>query len=443
MKLSSHYTDLAIAGGKKRRRVVSNWCNYAEPGTHLRLSAPGVEVAQSAPAHWDGRFDFSDVSQRAPLQGFFRDATDPDNRALIGCRIAARPGAWLNLKAVDVRPVDAEIEEGGAAVRWRDLWPSCDIVFRPGRHRLDKLIVCREPGHPLTFEFTIRLADGLVLNFRDGGAVVLDERGDVVLRLPAPWARDSSTTALDPEGARVGVTMAEGEPRTLGGHVYRVLRLDLDPEDVARATYPVTVDPSVVIAGTAAIEDNWLRSVAPTQNQGSNSRLYVYAPGRNGDVSILRCLPGYAPPASSVVDARLSLRFNSSHSPIAAFLIQDINASWAELTSCWNLARAGQAWAGGSSGCSVSGVDHVADAEPPSVSVINTSYYTFVLGALRAQSFAASSAGLVIKSLATGTGFTYADSTEATINQPYFEIDYEETPTTSAAHYRRRLLLGG
>jgi hypothetical protein len=378
---SPHWTDAPHPSGKGRRRVISNWCNYHSQG-EWRASAPGASQAQGAPPEWVGAFDFSHASTQAPLQCFFRDAMDVGNRAMVGVRLSDRSGAWLNLKALDCSSADAVIEDGGASVRWPSLWPQTDLVFKPGRHKLAKELVLHAPGHPLAFEFSLRLAPGHVLAFADGGARVLDSDGAEVLRLPPPWAHDSATTGPGLDGHQsVGVTMTEGIERRIGGVAYRTIRLDLDGDDLASAVYPVVVDPTVQISGQAAVEDGYIYQ-GSAANYGGQAWQFV---GRftSGGVNrvIARPLAGHIP-AGRITRLVYSMwRFSySSSTEAGAMVAHAITAAntWAEGTAAGTAQEGSVSWAQraysatdpvywvGAAGCSTSGVDYESDANPPS-----------------------------------------------------------------------------
>jgi len=440
IRRSHHWTDTPLEG-RRRRRTIGNWLNYCEPGGEWRPSSPAVQSAQGAPPNWAGAFDFSFKSEEAPLQCFLRDAADVGNRAMVGVRMAGRPGSWLNFKALDCSSVDAVVV--GPAVWWPDLWPQCDLRYRPGRHKLVKEIICHGPGHPETFAFSLRTTPGHSIVFAGGGARVLDDGGDEVLRLNPPWAHDSSTVHPTPGGHKpIGVTLHEGEPRVIGGRAHQVVELALDPEDLEGAVYPVTIDPTVQITGTTDIEDTSLIS-ANDNNYGGSDTIYT------GQASAWRGLVRIAEissiPAGTITALKMIAYAStaSSFEPLVAHIVTDAN-NWVEGTltgvpqvgsACWMQSRySEQDWAG-SVGCGTSGVDYDADASPPE-HFYTTGWHTFDLKpewATAWRNAVREPNGIRFVQKAPALGTVYLLSTERVGYELYFEIDYEEGAAASIA----------
>lgn len=418
------------------RRRVSNWLNYREPGQDWQPSTPGAAQAQGAPPAWSGAFDFSHQSHHAPLQCYFRDAMDAGNRAMVGCRISERPGCWLNIKALDCTSADAVIEDGGAAVRWPSLWPQADLVYRPGRHKLAKELHLHAPGHPLAFEFSVRLAAGHALEFVGGGARVLDIDGAEVLRLPSPWAHDSATTGLGPDGhQQIGVTMTEGDSRRIGGVAYRTIRLEVSADDLASAVYPVWVDPTVTVSGTTDIEETRIQSNAGNSNFGGDTVLYFGYSSRIN--SLVRIAAGALPCDTITGFGMTAYWWSSLNLDIDAYHVVDVN-SWVEGTAgaaaqagsaCWNQAKyTVQNWAGGANGCGISGNDFDADANPPSIRPPSTGWHTISLPVQWATEWvsgARATNGFVMIERSGAAGYPACYTTEHATLPLYFEVDYE------------------
>ncbi len=369
---AQHWTDFPL-GGRSHRRVLSNWLNYQEPGGSWETSAPGAVTAPGVPPNWSGVFDFTYQSAQAPLQCFFRDALDPNNRAMVGARLCDRPSCWVNFKAVAGSSVDAVVEESGLAIRWPDLWSDCDLIYRPGRGKIQKEIVCKASGHPIVFEFTVQLAPQCTLVFEAGHAIIQDDTGTTVLVVLAPFAHDSTA----PEPKPIGVTMTEGAP--VAGR--QVIRLELDQADLVAAVYPIIVDPTVIISGTTDIEDNMMQSTGLPINYGLRPFLDIaLVLGVLGDTrrSLVR-VKGSAIPNEVISGFRWLVWRVSSAGEVAAgildlFRIVDANI-WVEGTgpvfgavengsSCWRQAKLNALnWAGGiDSGCGVIGTDTDASA---------------------------------------------------------------------------------
>lgn len=434
IRRANHWTD--APHGEGRRRTLSNWLNFWTQGQGWAPCAPAATPAQGTPPNWPGQFDFSHGSQAAALQCFFRDATDPGNRAMVGARLSARPGSWLNLKALDCTAADVELEAGNA--RWPDLWAQTDLIFRPGRGKLQKEIICKAPGHPLVFRFTVKIAPGHTFEVANGLGRLLDE-GSEVLELRSPFASDAN-------GEAIQIVMRASNP--VGP--FQVVELALDPADLAGAVYPVTVDPTVVISGTTDIEDNLMYQGGVTTNYGGAVFAIFGLRLANQRTRTLFRIDESTIPSGSITAFRMlawrySNAFSANPGTLEFYIIKDAN-DWVEGTSgggpqagsaCWNQAKyLSQNWAG-SVGCGTSGVDYDADASPPSWPYLARTAGPDVLHTIPLDAAwpplwrdaARVNNGIIGfgDEITTSTQF-FIRSSESAGNPLSFEIDYTELP---------------
>lgn len=368
-----HWTDTRV-GPRLARRTISNWCNYRTPRHSWRPSDPRVELATGVPDDWEGQFDFRHHSLRGPAQVFFDDATDSANRAMIGLRRADRPGAWFNLKWLGVRPSVAP-QVSARSARWDELYDGTDVAYDLSGSGFKERLTLR-PGHPASFRFALRIPDRLSHELLAGGTIVLrDEAGAEVIRLLAPWGRDT-----EDRGVRVAV--AEGPPITVGPRTFPTFRLVPDPEDLGGAVYPVEIDPTALI-GAADIEDNSIFSgVYVSHNYGgwpfastgvwTSQFLGRHIMRINPDTIPNGIITGFRHKFYQVPDSP----FTDNGGILDYYAIKDAN-DWVEGTatvpqtgsSCWNAAKLdAQNWAGHPTlGCGVSGTDYHADFSPPNI----------------------------------------------------------------------------
>lgn len=388
-------------------------------------AAPHLTVPFDAPSNWIGAFDLARYSRCGALQIGVGDTSDPSNRALFGLRRSDQPDAWINIKAYDgVQAIDPMWDPDGLTASFPGLWPNADVSFSISRHRIDKRIVMAS-GAPTIYRFTLRKSPGLTHEWQPNGALLFrNDEGGPVFVLPPPWASDDN-------GAAVSVTMSEEDPVEIGGHSYSVIKLTVDADDFAGATFPVTVDPTTQITGTTGIEDNWLWASSPNANAGGYSLLFVRESGFLLR-SVVRILASNIP-AGIVTGFRLLAYVGSSVDTVNAYFVADTN-DWVEgsaLTviqagsSCWNYAKYNsQEWAGGQNGCGISGTDYDADVSPPQISPAPNQWNSFDLKiewpSLWRDGVRAANGILLLG----GTTSTVIDSTEGA-NPLYFEIDHE------------------
>lgn len=436
---------------EKRKRVLLNWSGFKEPDREWRASNPDIEDNQTLPDYWDGAYDFRHRALESPLQCFFGDFNDTDNPAMVGVRLADRPRCWLNIRPMNVRPGSVAQVVNPRVLRWPEVWPNSALRFRAAANKLEKTIRLTAPGHPAVFRFTLRVPDGTSIEFGNNAARILDDQGVERLRLNAPWGKDSSTVNPDTiDGSNpIRVRMQEGNSQVINGRTYQVVRLVPHPDDLAGATYPVEIDPTATISGTANIEDANMRSNAVNNNYGGATTLLIGYLGYGH--GLVRISPGSIP-AGTITAFRLYVYSTRSDTIEAeAFFITDAN-DWVEGassgapatgTACWNQAKyTVQDWAG-SPGCQTSVVDFDADPTPPTKTMPGAGWYEWILDpawpplwrdAVRVSN------GIKIRATTSVGDFTYFCATEHATVPLYFEIDYDTGGAPVAAMLPRRMV---
>lgn len=432
IRRSQHWTDVPLVG-HKRRRTISNWMNFRTPHHGFILAAPLIAEATRKPDDWDGNFDFQRTSQAGALQTFFGDTRDPDNPAMVGLRLADRPAFWVNFRAIGTLPNPVVVAEG-ARHAWRGLWKNTTLRYVDSAHKLTKEIILRERPHPVRFRFSVRLPPHLTLVFRNGGGAILGPNGNERLTLLTPWGRDANDKTI-------GVTMRQGLDTVRG---LPVIVIEVNEDDLVGASYPVTIDPTTIISGTTDIEDADLVSLWPF-SQYNYGGLATANLATNAPTHLLRLVSGI--PNGNITGFRFFLKsMQSNTNTIQAHFVADANdyvegsggGIAPEVGACnWFYAKhATQSWAG-SNGCNTSGVDYDADLSPPTLALSGaTGWETFVLDSewpplwrdgIRTVN------GMRI-TMNTGTSARWwASEAPLGVNQPYFEIDYEEAAAASIA----------
>lgn len=383
IRRAQHWTDTPIEG-RKRRRQIRNWANYRTPHHGFVAAAPLITEATRKPDDWDGEFDFQRTSQAGALQTFFGDTRDLANPAMVGLRLADRPGFWVNFRAMGTLPNPDTIAEG-ARHAWRGLWKNTTLRYIDSAHKLTKEIVLREPGHPTRFRFSVKLPPHLTLIFRNGGGAILGPNGTERLTLLAPWGEDA-------DGKAIRATMRQGLDTSRG---LPTVVIEVNEDDLAGAVYPVTIDPTATITGTTDIEDNWLQQNVSNRNRGADTTLDLNnSTAGNRRRGVIRISAGSIPAGSisgfrMLTDVTLVLLDAQASQVVEVYFIADAN-DWVEGTvdssvqigsSCYGQKKlAEEDWAGGLiSGCGVSGTDYDADGSPPTMSVSVTGPQTFTL----------------------------------------------------------------
>lgn len=461
---SQHWLDEPQARGRKR--TIKNWMHYRAPQAESKLVAddfdPWIETRPRAKPpngvipKWTGNIDMAFASLDAPLQAFAGDTTDAKNSALWGVRCADRPDSWANWKAYGVKEgVAPKIEEDEAGnvigATWPGLWPGADLEIRHEGHKASKTIVVRERSAPTHYEFTLKMAGGHEAVESGGGLSIRDAQGVERMAVRAPWARDSATTGIGPDGAQYfAATLKRMADVTIkGGGKVACYAIDIDPRDLASAVLPLYIDPTTTISGTAAIEDTQLRADAAS-NLNFGGRVNMYC-SLNLWIPLIRVTQASLPDGSYTA-ARLKA-YCEEHSgggakTPTAYQVSSAN-TWVEgskdyaveVGACsWGHAKHDtQAWAG-SAGCQTANVDYITTGST-TISVTGTGAFT---ATLPTAWFAAWKSGAVVANgfmLDDGVYYFAISSTESATpaRRPYFEIDYSTASPHAASMLARRI----
>lgn len=432
---SQHWTDVPTGPKGKRTRTISNYINYQDQAGTWRASDPAIEDGD------DGQGGgYEQRSVRAPLQAFIGKAATPLQSARYMVRLSDKPGYWVQIAASDGADVAKVLDRPGRKSSWPNLWTNTTLSYTIGRARVIKELVLSAAGHPASYTFTMRHpGNHSHVVGADGSISFKDVQGVEWLKSPPPWGEDAN-------GNPIRVTLVEGAP--LLGPVFQVV-LTPNADDLAGAAYPVTVDPSVVISGTSAIEDNYLY-ISSNSNYGGSSQWRFIE-----DVGILR-IKSTAFPAGTIDAFRWKPYveyYTSTGRNVAFHRILPANADWVEGTasavaqtgsSCANWkayhVSTPTAWAG-SAALGTSGVDYEAAAGVTKNFNTGVGWYTITLPLAWAalwQSTPSSNGGFRAKSV-SGSGFVRITSTEGGANSQYFEIDYTEPPASTSTTIRSNL----
>lgn len=453
---SQHWRDEHLSQ-RERRRTIGHFLHYWSRARQLWVPTdPAVEEQGSAPAEWSGTWDFRIASLRGALQCFLGDTTDASNRCLVGVRRADRPGVWLNIKALGVNAVNETIDVAARSVTWVDAWTNADLTFVAHRHKLEKRILLKTPGHPASFRFALRLAAGLTYAVASNVLRIYDSQGVEVLRTRPPWGEDAN-------GNLVRVGLVEAASITVGGRTYPTVRVVPLAADLETATYPVTVDPTTTISGTTDIQDALMNASGATLNYGGQSSQYGVQVGvqnlTGSNRRTLLRLAASAIPAGTLTALRSCLtRYSYSGCTVAGqinwYICTDASA-WVEGSSTAALENGACCWghavyntlAWNTAGCGGSGTDYDADADPPTTAFAayttgDPVLFTTTLDVAWAQAWKAASRvnnGMVIMEPSASNGKAFlAASSEYSANQPYFEVDYTTGPSAGVLYHHAR-----
>ncbi|MGH2967076.1 MAG: DNRLRE domain-containing protein, partial [Solirubrobacterales bacterium] len=190
--------------------------------------------------------------------------------AIGGTTIALRPVNPDAGKGTDLPPVAAVGGIGPADVA--DVFPGVDLRVFPTAAGANTFLVLGAPRPETAWTFAID-APGLTLSLEADGAIVYrNADGQPVARMPAPYAVDSTPDEFLGSG-RTTMNVSYSLGKTADGTPTVTVSLD-DPDWLAKAVYPVYVDPPTYIynAGTNTYGDSSVSQAWPTANYANYNR---------------------------------------------------------------------------------------------------------------------------------------------------------------------------
>lgn len=438
---------------QNKKRIIQNWLNFKLPNRDWQESNLITEEVLSIPDNWTGQFDFKYQQLNSPLQVFAGDSTDPLNTALFGARWASNPEYWFNMKFIGVTASQPIIYPVIQTIRWNDIYTKTDLGLRAYKHKIEKILKLKAPGHPTSFRFALRLPPGFSYLIINDSLRILDDQGKVIFRSFPVHGWDSATTALSADGSNsIRVSLVEAPPITVGGKTFPTFRLIPNQDDLSSAIYPVFIDPTVTITGIAAIEDTMLNDTSTgnkNNNYGNTTVIQVFKWASGHIKPIWRILSGI--PAGTITGFRHFWYTNflvTPNFPVDYHRITNAN-TWVEGTvsgaiqvgsPCWNWTKYNtQAWAG-SLGCNTSGTDFEASVGTNYTITAWPQWETVSLPTVWASDFRDGVwiNGFLFKPAAgyvTGNNCQIC-STEYAGTNPYFEVDYTTANTMKISVFK-------
>jgi hypothetical protein len=211
----------------------------------LADGAKRVEV-HAKPIHFkadDGSWQAIDTTLIATTKAGF---TRANVRNVLRSYFPASADGWIRAEAdrgaVSFRPLGGAATATAATAniaQWAGLWRNTSLTLTPTAGGLKEAITLASPDAPGEFRFLMR-TDGIRAHLNSDRSITLATvDGKPRMVIACPWMQDASgNRSFD-----VDVSLTD----TPQGTVYAMA---LDPAWLAKATYPVTVDPTVYVADT-------------------------------------------------------------------------------------------------------------------------------------------------------------------------------------------------
>ncbi|MFF4522464.1 golvesin C-terminal-like domain-containing protein [Streptomyces bluensis] len=232
----------------------------------------------------------------------------------------------------------------GNSVTYKDAVHGADLTYEVGPGRVKENVVLAErPKGPVSFTFRLD-AKGLVPKAgKDGSVAFYGEAPNPVFVIPPAFMTDMKKSASSPYG--VAYSSKVGQKLSRDGEGGWRLTVTPDAKWLAdeERQYPVTVDPTLVLAPTPSqSQDTMVLAASPASNFDGNWRLSA---GLDSAGSAARALVKFGlssvPAGTQLDDARLQLYYDQTHTGVTNGAPVTLGAyratgTWSAASATWD-----------------------------------------------------------------------------------------------------------
>jgi RHS repeat-associated protein len=232
----------------------------------------------------------------------------------------------------------------GASVSYPSAYPDADLRYQVGPEGVkESIVLSKAPAAGQSYSFTMAVGGGLVPEQLPDGAIAFHgrESSAAVFTIPAPYMSDSKADASSPYGKVYSTKVSQSMSFDAAAGTVRVT---VKPDGAwladGKRVYPVTIDPTIVVAPTPSTAANtMILADGPTTNYSTSWRLSVGTTTTGAARTLIRFPLPSIPSGSTVAAAHLQLYYDqtfttgSKNVPMQAL---QANASWNPTTATWS-----------------------------------------------------------------------------------------------------------
>ncbi|MDQ8045238.1 MAG: DNRLRE domain-containing protein, partial [Patulibacter sp.] len=357
----------------------------------------------------DGKWVRIDNTLHTVAGGFENGASAIDLKlpaALSEPIVLSHDGDSLSLS---LRGSDAKATVDGNTATYADAASGVTAKLSANDAALKEDLVLSSGEASTSFSYDLGLSDGLTPTQRkDGGIDITNAAGDVVFTAPAPVAADADGRVAPADATSLSVEKNAG-----GGYS---LSLSLDPEWLAGAALPVTLDPSFSV--DPATRDCYLSQAAATTSYCTSGELRVghTAAGANENTALAYFAIGSVVPAGSFVqnaELDLSPLYQTSPGTSKNLSVHQVTSAWAN-TATWNTRSGSTAWttAGGDYSATDLDTQPLPTTSSPSTFTVTDAVASWVTGASANGGLAVTDDGSTANNAQVYASSDWSDSTK-------------------------------
>jgi len=231
----------------------------------------------------------------------------------------------------------------GDSASYQNAYPGVDLSYQSGSQGVkESIVLAKAPKGAESFSYTLKLGDLAPKQLADGAiAFYGSESPDPVFTIPAPYMSDAKPDANSPYGlvysGKVAQSMSwDARSGTLHLTVTPDAKWLADPHRV----YPVTIDPTIVVAPTPTEAQNvMISSDGATTNYDTSWRLSVGTTTTGVGRALIKFPMPTVPAGTTITSANLELYYDQTFTtgsntvPMQALAA---NTAWDPTTATWS-----------------------------------------------------------------------------------------------------------
>ena len=237
---------------------------------------------------------------------------------------AQKTTALLGVKSNIESFKDFELNPNNS-ISYSDVYPSTNFIYTCKSNCLKEYIIVSGPDAPNKFLFSFN-APRYCFKEENNTINIYTEEGELSFTL-------SSLFAIDSNGAYTDKVYYEILDNSEGNIV---IGISIDPDFLtdAQRSFPILIDPSIIINNPSSTQDSYVSSKYPNSNYDSYTQLRT---GKNTDYNICRTYIKFIIPASvspHIASAKIWLKKSNGVTPIIK--AYRVTSNWSSSSITWN-----------------------------------------------------------------------------------------------------------
>lgn len=235
----------------------------------------------------------------------------------------------------------------GSSVSYAGAYPGADLRYDVGPEGVkESIVLTRVPAAGQSYSFTLTVGGGLMPRQVPGGAIEFraGETDAAVFTIPAPYMSDSKDDKNSPYGKVSSAKVAQAMSFDAASGTVRVtVKPDAAWLADAKRVYPVTIDPTIVVAPTPSTAANtMILADSATANYSTSWRLSVGTTTTGAARTLIRFPLPPIPSGTTISSANLQLYYDqtfTTDSNAVSMQALQANAAWSPATATWDNAK--------------------------------------------------------------------------------------------------------